>query len=193
MFLNSLFTILIPVMAINVGEGGVIACRVIQGLNQGFLYPSLHTLLGKWTPLAERSKVASFVYTGGPLGTVIALPVTGAIADSSVGWPTAFYVYGGMGITWTILWALIGADSPAKHGRVSEKEKRYIEGTVGSEGKELPTPWLKIFKSLPFIAIFVTHCGQNWGFWTLLTEIPSYMSGIMKYDISDVSMVEILF
>ena len=180
-------------MAINVGEGGVIACRVIQGLNQGFLYPSLHTLLGKWTPLAERSKVASFVYTGGPLGTVIALPVTGAIADSSVGWPTAFYVYGGMGITWTILWALIGADSPAKHGRVSEKEKRYIEGTVGSEGKELPTPWLKIFKSLPFIAIFVTHCGQNWGFWTLLTEIPSYMSGIMKYDISDVSIVEVFF
>jgi MFS family permease len=190
MFINSLFTILIPVMASSAGEGGVIACRVIQGLNQGFLFPSIHMLLGKWTPLPERSQVASFVYTGGPLGTVISLPVTGVIANSSIGWPTAFYLYGGLGIGWSVLWALLGADSPTKHGRISEEERQYIEGgnTSGEEKKELPTPWLSIVTSMPFIAILVTHCGQNWGFWTLLTEIPSYMSDIMKYDIKDVSL-----
>jgi MFS family permease len=189
MFINSLFTILIPVMASSAGEGGVIACRVIQGLNQGFLFPSIHMLLGKWTPLPERSQVASFVYTGGPLGTVISLPVTGVIANSSIGWPTAFYLYGGLGIGWSVLWALLGADSPTKHGRISEEERQYIEGgnTSGEEKKELPTPWWSIVTSMPFIAILVTHCGQNWGFWTLLTEIPSYMSDIMKYDIKDVS------
>ncbi|KAJ3645136.1 hypothetical protein Zmor_022822 [Zophobas morio] len=193
MFINSLFTLLIPVMASGVGEGGVIACRVIQGLNQGFLFPSVHTLLGKWTPLAERSKVASFVYTGGPLGTVIALPITGVIAESSVGWPTAFYVYGGLGIAWTVLWVLVGADSPAKHGRISEEERRYIEGTTSTEEKEeLPTPWKSILTSTPFLAILIAHCGQNWGFWTLLTEIPSYMSGIMKYKISDNSLLSAL-
>jgi MFS family permease len=175
MFINSLFTLLIPVMASSAGEGGVIACRVIQGLNQGFLYPSVHTLLGKWTPLPERSKVASFVYTGGPLGTVISLPVTGVIANSSIGWPTAFYLYGGLGIGWSVLWALLGADSPAKHGRISDEEKEYIKGggnTTDGEQKELPTPWLSIATSI----------------WTLMTEIPSYMSDIMKYDIKDVSL-----
>jgi MFS family permease len=191
MFINSLFTILIPVMASSAGEGGVIACRVIQGLNQGFLFPSVHTLLGKWTPLPERSKVVSFVYTGGPLGIVISLPVTGVIANSSTGWPTAFYLYGGLGIGWSVLWALLGADSPAKHGRISDEEREYIKGggnTSDEDKKELPTPWLSIATSMPFIAIFVTHCGQNWGFWTLMTEIPSYMSDIMKYDIKDVSL-----
>ncbi|RZB39599.1 inorganic phosphate cotransporter [Asbolus verrucosus] len=193
MFLNSLFTLLIPVMAINVGQGGVIACRIIQGLNQGFLFPSIHNLLGKWTPLQERSKIASFVYTGGPLGTVIALPITGVIANSSVGWPVAFYLYGGLGIGWSVLWSFIGADSPEKHGRISEEERRYIEGdAVNEEKKTLPTPWLSIFTSMPFIAILVTHCGQNWGFWTLLTEIPSYMEKIMKYDIKDNSLLSAL-
>jgi MFS family permease len=195
MFINSLFTLLIPVMASSAGEGGVIACRVIQGLNQGFLFPSIHMLLGKWTPLPERSQVASFVYTGGPLGTVISLPVTGVIANSSIGWPTAFYLYGGLGIGWSVLWALLGADSPAKHGRISDEEKEYIKGggnTTDGEQKELPTPWLSIATSMPFIAIFVTHCGQNWGFWTLMTEIPSYMSDIMKYDIKDNSLLSAL-
>lgn len=36
-------------------------------------------------------------------------------------------------------------------------------------------------------AILVAHCGQNWGFWTLLTEIPTYMSKVLNFDIKSVS------
>ena len=118
---------------------------------------------------------------------MIALAITGAIADSMVGWPAAFYLYGAFGIGWTVLWGFIGADSPAKHGRLSEEERQYNEGGVPRNDEELPTPWRSILTSVPFIAILVAHCGQNWGFWTLLTEIPSYMNDIMKYKISDVS------
>ncbi|KAJ3645132.1 hypothetical protein Zmor_022819 [Zophobas morio] len=161
MFINSLFTILVPVMAVEAGQGGVIACRVIQGLNQGFLYPSVHTLLGKWTPLEERSKMASFVYTGG---------ISGNRDCSSHNWShCGFY------------------DSPAKHGRLSEEERQYNEGGVPRNDEELPTPWRSILTSVPIIAILVAHCGQNWSFWTLLTAIPSYMNDIMKYKISDIS------
>lgn len=193
MTINSIFTLLIPLFAANFGEGGVIACRVIQGLNQGFLFPSLHTLMAKWTPLAERSKMASFVYTGGPLGTVIAFPVTGALSDSAWGWPSAFYLYGGLGLAWTAVWVLIGADSPRKFGRISKEEREYIEGSVATEEKkQLETPWFKIVTSMPFIAVLIAHSGQNWGFWTLLTEIPTYMSNIMKYDIQDVSNFNLL-
>lgn len=177
-------------MAQAFGEAGVITCRVIEGLNQGFLFPSTHTLLGKWTPLPERSKVVSFVYTAGPLGTVVSLPVTGEISDSSVGWPVAFYLYGGLGMAWVVVWAFFGADSPEKIFRISEEEKRYIENTTqAEEKKEIKTPWRSIVTSLPFFAILVAHSGQNWGFWTLLTEIPSYMSSIMKYDIKNVRTV----
>lgn len=185
---NSLFTLLIPVMAEQVGEVGVIVCRVIQGLNQGFLYPSIHNLLGKWTPLAERSSMASFVYTGGPLGTFIALPVTALMSDSSIGWPLAFYFYGGLGIIWSIIWGIVGADSPSKHKSISKAERDYIEEGLSNdeETKKIPTPWRAIFTSLPFLAILISHCGQCWGFWTLMTETPSYMSSIMKYDIKEV-------
>lgn len=49
------------------------------------------------------------------------------------------------------------------------------------------TPWIAIFTSLPMWAVVVAHCGQNWGFWTLLTEMPSYMNSILKFDLKSVS------
>jgi ACS family sodium-dependent inorganic phosphate cotransporter-like MFS transporter 5 len=37
-------------------------------------------------------------------------------------------------------------------------------------------------------AIIIVHCGQNWGFWMLLTEMPTYMSEIVGFSIKEVSL-----
>ncbi|CAG9786480.1 unnamed protein product [Diatraea saccharalis] len=61
---NSAISILIPVSA---GLGGwqlVCACRVLQGLSQGFLYPSMHNIIGKWIPLQEKSSLGTIIYSG---------------------------------------------------------------------------------------------------------------------------------
>lgn len=60
----SISSLLIPVMAEKAGSGGVMACRVVQGLCQGFVFPSTHAALSRWAPLPERSRIGSFVYTG---------------------------------------------------------------------------------------------------------------------------------
>ncbi|KAJ8980965.1 hypothetical protein NQ317_013419 [Molorchus minor] len=192
-FLCSLFTALVPYFGAWFGYGGVIACRVIQGMCQGFLFPSVHNLLSLWAPLSDRTTVASFVYAGGPLGNVIAMPLTGAIAASTVGWPVIFYLYGFVGMVWSILWLFTGSDSPSKCKGISAEEKKYIEDGLVSEDREtVPTPWRSILTSLPFLAILVSHFGQNWGFWTLLTEIPSYMENILLFKIASNSYLSAL-
>jgi hypothetical protein len=50
----------------------------------------------------------------------------------------------------------------------------------------LPIPWRKISTSIPVWAILVAHCCQNWGFYTLLTELPTYMKQILHFDIKTV-------
>lgn len=52
--------------------------------------------------------------------------------------------------------------------------------------KKLQTPWKAIWTSLPFISLIIAHCGQNWGFWTLMTEMPSYMKQVLGVDIKAV-------
>lgn len=36
-------------------------------------------------------------------------------------------------------------------------------------------------------ALIVAHSSNNWGFWTLLTEMPTYMKDILDFDIKKVS------
>lgn len=187
---TSLFAILIPVFGAQFGYVGVIICRVMQGLSQGFLYPSVHNLLGKWTPLQERAKTASYVYCGGPLGTVISNLVTGSISDSAAGWPSAFYLYGGLGFLWCIVWYAFGSNSPIEHKSISKEEKAYIKANVKMEETSVKnpgkTPWKSILTSMPVWAIFITNCGQNWSFWTLLDEIPTYLNKRLGYDLTHV-------
>ncbi|KAJ8946321.1 hypothetical protein NQ318_004210 [Aromia moschata] len=192
-FTCSLFTALVPFFGSWLGSGGVIACRVIQGMCQGFLFPSVHNLLSFWAPLIDRTTIGSFVYAAAPLGNVIAMPITGAIAASTAGWPVVFYLYGAMGMCWTVVWVLTGSDSPSKHKSISPEEKKYIEADLVMEDrKTIPTPWTSIFTSWPFWAILIAHCGQNWGFWTLLTEIPSYMENVLGFKIASNSYLSSL-
>ena len=44
----------------------------------------------------------------------------------SLGWPSVFYVFGGLGLLWYLWWDRQAASSPAEDGRISQRELRYI-------------------------------------------------------------------
>ena len=52
-----------------------------------------------------------------------------------------------------------------------------------------PTPWKDIFTSVPFWAILVAHTCNNWGFYTLLTTMPTYMKKVLRFNIANVSII----
>lgn len=43
-------------------------------------------------------------------------------------------------------------------------------------------------KSLPFYAILFAHMGQNYGYETLMTELPTYMKQVLRFTIKEVSL-----
>lgn len=193
---SSLFTLLLPLFA-TIGDGWqwVIANRVLQGLSQGCLFPGLHTLLSKWSPVEERGRLATYVYAGGQMGTILGLAFSGLLAESPAGWPSVFYVFGGAGCVWAVFWFFFGANSPADHRLCSPEERAYIEHSLKqstSQDTRFPTPWFAIFTSIPMWALIIAHCGQNWGFWTLLTEIPSYMNGVLNFDLKSNALLSSL-
>ncbi|XP_011503971.1 PREDICTED: sialin-like, partial [Ceratosolen solmsi marchali] len=81
--------------------------------------------------------------------------------------------------------ALVYAGSNFEHPRIDPQEKLYIESLVETKNDDYnnSVPWLSIFKSLPMWAIAITQCGQSWAFYTLLTELPTYMDRILHFDV----------
>ncbi|XP_023322826.1 putative inorganic phosphate cotransporter isoform X3 [Eurytemora carolleeae] len=140
--------------------------------------------IAKWTPPNERSKMGSRVYSGSQFGTVIALPLSGYLADE-FGWESVFYVFGVLSLIWFLAWAFLISDSPDTHPTISREERDYIKRSIGSARSSvtLSVPWKSILTSVPVWALVVTHMAQNWGFYTLLTELPTYMKNILHFDI----------
>ncbi|EZA50530.1 putative inorganic phosphate cotransporter isoform X2 [Ooceraea biroi] len=191
MLICGVLNVVTPIAASQWDLPAVLVCRVGMGLTQACLMPCAHTLLSKWAPPSERARLGTFAYAGAQFGTVIAMPISGFLAASRVGWPSIFYVFGALAIVWSTVFLLFGADSPSSHSSISQEEKEYIEDSLRTKEtkaddeiqQNLRVPWKEIFTSVPMWALIIVHVGQNWGYWTLLTEIPSYMTGVLNFKI----------
>lgn len=167
-----------------------------MGLGEGVTFPAMHSMLAEWAPPWERSKMATFVFTGAQFGTVITLPVTGILCEYGFdgGWPTVFYVFGGLGVVWFACWMPLAADSPASHSTISKEEKDYICSSLKDsiKRKTAPVPWRAMLRSKPCWAVGIANIGHAWGFYTLLTELPTYMDNILHFNMKQNSFVSAL-
>lgn len=181
-------------MAAKGGWVNVCVLRVLTGLVQGSIYPCFHTLLSKWVPRTERGFLTTGVYSGAQFGTAVILVSSGSIFESSMGWPGLFYISGGLGLAWALLFFWQGANEPATSSSISKAERDYIELLTGSntDSQSLAVPWKSIFTSAPFYGLLAAHCGFTWGFYTLLTEMPTYMSSVLKLDVKSNALLSSL-
>ncbi|XP_050302997.1 putative inorganic phosphate cotransporter [Anthonomus grandis grandis] len=182
---NSCATALIPLAAAYLGSKGVMACRIMQGISQGGVYPSVHTMLGRWAPQNERGRMSTFVYSGISIASIVCLPVTGAICKSYLGWPVSLYLFGGCGFLWSILWLFFGHNSPATHPTISTAERRYIEESLAQaeETEVIPTPWKAILSSPHVWALVIPTAGSGYAVIFLQNEMPTYLKTVMNYDV----------
>lgn len=191
MGVQSVLGVLTPYTAAQFGANGMMAVRAIQGFSQGFFFPIVTHVLSQWVPPQERARLANVTFAAVPFGTVLALLITGVIAQSPYGWPMVFYLYGVLGVVWCVLFSFFGYNTPADHTNINQAEKYYIETSLGrtEKKKSHAVPWKALFTSVPVWALVFTQCGWVFGFWILLTQIPTYMNYVMNFNIKDNSVL----
>lgn len=184
---TAVLTLLTPIIA-RTSVPLLIAARVLEGLGEGVTFPAMNALMARWVPPLERSKMSSLVYAGAQFGTVVSLPICGLLCQSTFlgGWPSVFYVFGVLGVLWFVVWTILIHSEPENHPRIRLDEKVYIQRSLQRTGsdKTPPIPIMSVLTSMPFWAIFVVHIAQNWGFYTLLTELPTYMKNILHFNLA---------
>uniref|UniRef100_A0A0N7ZD27 Major facilitator superfamily (MFS) profile domain-containing protein n=1 Tax=Scylla olivacea TaxID=85551 RepID=A0A0N7ZD27_SCYOL len=89
---------------------------------------------------------------------------------------------------------MLVADSPYVDTKITAAEKKYIITAIGDtkDRKPPPVPLRAALTSLPFWAILFSNMGNNWGFFTLLTEMPLYMSTMLLQDIKSNALLNAL-
>lgn len=166
-FVNSLVWVLTPFV---VGEGRlVLFCilRAIQGITQSVDSSASFGSISTWFPSEEVPLVASIILSGFELGMIISTGVCGLIAQSTLGWPGIYYIFGSFSIAITTLWYFLGMDQPST---ISKDDRKVV-------------PWTKILSCVPFISLLVVTCSISLGLVLTTSEMPLYFESMFNVDV----------
>ncbi|CAF0912444.1 unnamed protein product [Adineta ricciae] len=193
-FVSSSATLLVPISA-RVDWIIFAVLQIIIGVAHGTIWPCLLVTASNWIPTHERGMLMSIITTGSPVGNIFALSTGGLMCSWNFldGWPLIFYTTGSMGLIWSLVWIWFYRNSPTSHRFISSTEKDFIlqhtqhrlsKNKNDDDGNaKFHAPWRAIFTSRACWALFIIHTCSNYGTYTFLTSIPSYMSDVLKFDV----------
>jgi MFS family permease len=150
------------------------AFRVCMGLGEGVNFPSIQSVIARWIPVREYSRVMGFTLSGISVGNIIAFPAATWIM-LTLGWQYVFYVFGLVGIVWVVCWIGLGANTPEGHPHISRAELDYIRANRPVVAPMEHTPWKRLLTCPPVAALVFNHFCVSWGFFMFLTWLPSYL------------------
>lgn len=158
----SAFTLATPAAARH-GLWALVLARIGLGLGEGMSLPATHHLLSCWAPAAERTRATVFVTSGQVVGTV-----AGVLASplAAYRWPLVFALFGALGMLWAALALFFMEEEPACRAAPMQRAERAERRAL------LALPGLLAVR--PFAAIWVGHVAANFGWYVLLSWLPSY-------------------
>ncbi|XP_046559193.1 uncharacterized transporter slc-17.2-like isoform X1 [Haliotis rubra] len=186
MSIGSIASLLLPIGA-RTSIYLVYVLRVILGVSQGVLYPSLQSMWGRWAPPLESTKLTAVCYSGNQFGNIATFAISGfmCIYGFDNGWGSIFYVTGGISLLWCGLWYITVASTPAEHPRITKRERNYIISSIGEKQTSYSTPWAALLKSPATWACLVAQVCANWISYTLLTNLPTYLKEVLDFNIAE--------
>ncbi|XP_076093168.1 sialin-like isoform X1 [Mytilus galloprovincialis] len=192
MLLVSTLTLLTPICA-RISPYLLTVCRVFIGVGEATMYPGAQVLWAKWSPPEERSRLVGFSFGGCQLGNALAFPIGSLLCAYGFdgGWPSIYYVLGAVSFVWCIVWIVFVRDSPEEMPGITDIEKKYILHSLGDDEdpddqhhhKHTAKPWKSILTSGAMWAILIANACGNYGAYMLLTQMPTYMKEVLKFDI----------
>ncbi len=177
----SAFTFLTPLAAL-VSMSALLSTRFLMGLGEAGLFPSVFNLFSRWTPLSQRSRFATLVMSGAPLGNVFGLALSGWLA-TQFGWQSIFYVFGLLGIVWAAAWIPWTCNDPQKHPRITQAELDLLGHGQAINAIPGAVPWRRLLSQPAVWALMVNGFCSAWTLYVLLGWLPSYFHRVHNMNV----------
>ncbi|XP_028173141.1 putative inorganic phosphate cotransporter isoform X1 [Ostrinia furnacalis] len=187
LIVNGVLCIALPTLAALGGWPLVCMARVAMGLSQACLFPASQSLFGQWLPPNEITSYSGIVSGGVQIGTIIAMPVSGLLAETALGWKLIFYTMSGLLFVNAAIWYWFSASTPGEHRMISKEERQYIENGLQIKGgqRKMATPWKQIFRCVPIWAILATHISSAISFVLFFVDMPTYLEKGLKISLKN--------
>ena len=111
--------------------------RFCFGAGEAGAYPNASAVIGRWIPIAKRTRAWGIVWMTSQVGAALS-PLLVVPIQVRYGWRAPFFVFGLLGIGWSLAWYVWFRDSPHEKDGVSAAELREIGSTPGLQRHGMP-------------------------------------------------------
>jgi sugar phosphate permease len=128
--------------------------RFVFGLGEAGAFPTSTRAAQLWYPKSERGVVSGIMHSSGLVAVSVVPPMVVAIM-LAWGWRATFYVFGVVGLLWTVAYYLVYRDLPEYHRGVNQAELAHIRGRSADNtinkasdiSRKRAVPWSVILRS----------------------------------------------
>jgi ACS family glucarate transporter-like MFS transporter len=122
--------------------------RFCFGAGEAGAYPNASAVISRWIPMAKRTRAWGIVWMTSQVGAVLS-PLLVVPIQVRYGWRAPFFVFGLLGVVWSLAWYGWFRDSPQEKAGVTEAELREIgpapslqrHGMPWGTALRMPTMW----------------------------------------------------
>jgi MFS family permease len=111
--------------------------RFCFGVGEAGAYPNAAAVIGRWIPAARRTRAWGVIWmtsqAGAALSPLLVVPI-----QLRYGWRAPFFLFGLLGVVWSLVWYAWFRDSPHEKTGVTAAELREIGSSPGLQRHGMP-------------------------------------------------------
>jgi sugar phosphate permease len=115
----------------------LVADRLLLGVAESLIFPSMLILLTHWFTRDERSRANAILILGNPVTVTWMAAVTGYLIRA-VGWQMTFVIEGIPSVLWALVWILVARDHPRQARWLPEESSSHLAAALAREQTSLP-------------------------------------------------------
>jgi len=164
----------------------LLVIRFLFGVGEAGAYPNIARAFHNWFPYGERGFAKGAVWMAGRFAGGITAFIVYALMYETVmvqgdeiirvtHWRHTFYIFGGMGVVWCVLWWWWYRDNPAEKSGVNAAEIALIQQGVQQHHDKLVVPWGKLLTSVNLWLLCVMYFCAAFGWYLNITFFADYL------------------
>jgi ACS family glucarate transporter-like MFS transporter len=131
----------------------LLVIRFLFGAGEAGAFPNASVVVDRWFPSARRATMCGVVLMASQVGGAVA-PLLVVPIQIRFGWRASFFVFGTLGVCWSLAWHAWFRDYPTQvHGSELAEHRAAIE-RPGATGHSFP--WRTAFRSESALALVAT-------------------------------------
>ncbi|MBT9331783.1 MFS transporter [Paracidobacterium acidisoli] len=171
--------------AIAPGIGTFLGARLLLGVGEASTFPSNAKAVGYWFPESERSFATSINDAAAKFASAIGVPILGVLLIH-FGWRWSFAFTGILSFAYFLLFWHVYRN-PGDDAELTQAERQFIlRGKAQPESATRDyngAPLLYLIRQPQVIGASIGFAAYNYGFYLLLTWLPSYLSMSLHVDL----------